>query len=818
MKTVSIRDARKSEKADASEYETLALSIDENGVEHLMGTLTNLYSRPAEAVFREYVSNAMDSHIKAGIDTPIEVDLQNHGYTPVETGVRSTNIGFLRVTDHGVGMSKDDISNVYSRYGNSTKRESNQQIGAFGLGAKSALAISDRFDGVSVKDGVEIKFFVKKNSRGVGVIHFVSEETTKKSNGFTVTIPLAAPKTISRGEQGHYDSMLNLVNKSEFFKTWKPGSVKLNGNPIAVNHTVHDASTYLPVFMGDVELAWVRYYATKDGHTQSYHHNNLPSLSIAGIRYEIQDGDGLIFNQGMKNIMDTEAGRFLGILKTYGHDVIVNLPIGSVDLTPSREQIMLTERTMKSLESTFDILKAEIPFVFSSHLNSMNIQDAWNFYINNFATFSVPSVQPHRYGSPAVMVKDPTQGVKYAGEEIPNVISVKDVHCIESTNASTWADRWITVDTINLYHVANSKSRGSNLTYEIPGRSSWRHPAVVVYGKTSDSIEDDYALIKRNARSYSMAVDPIKDTYAKYVSVYYVRDGKPDNKWLDVVTKVVSIQELEQVGKKYRSDEAKARAVDREVKARPKTIHYAVRKNGLETLVEKVAAETIRDAEKVLFVTSEECSMWYGSPSATSISAFWSSFPDEIPDDQPLDFGKSSNTAFYNLLANAYPEHLIILVPKNRSLNVVQKANPTGKTLREQLNKELTVIEKDAKQRELLNDVIRHLNSPFDSYPLFEIIAKHGLIQSIDNENTRELAEQLGANGSLSSLYRLAFAFIGLPYRASDARNDLVERLITQSNVTKGSKYSLINAPRHDDTSSELAAQLVALVNALDAA
>ena len=84
MKTVSIKQQRELEKDTTSPYETLDLSIAEDGIIHLMGTLTNLYSRPVEAVFREYVSNGLDSHIKAGQSRPLEVSLSQYDYINAE--------------------------------------------------------------------------------------------------------------------------------------------------------------------------------------------------------------------------------------------------------------------------------------------------------------------------------------------------------------------------------------------------------------------------------------------------------------------------------------------------------------------------------------------------------------------------------------------------------------------------------------------------------------------------------------------------------------------------------------------------------------
>ena len=53
-----------------------AMSIDDASTTFLMDALGKLYSRPAQAVLREYLSNAMDAHkAKGGKLPPIQVTL-----------------------------------------------------------------------------------------------------------------------------------------------------------------------------------------------------------------------------------------------------------------------------------------------------------------------------------------------------------------------------------------------------------------------------------------------------------------------------------------------------------------------------------------------------------------------------------------------------------------------------------------------------------------------------------------------------------------------------------------------------------------------
>ena len=88
-----------------------------------------LYSNKIKAVIRELSCNAVDSHVAANkADTPFEVHLP----TVLEP--------WFSVRDFGLGLDGDQVENIYTTYFESTKTESNDFIGALGLGSKSPFS------------------------------------------------------------------------------------------------------------------------------------------------------------------------------------------------------------------------------------------------------------------------------------------------------------------------------------------------------------------------------------------------------------------------------------------------------------------------------------------------------------------------------------------------------------------------------------------------------------------------------------------------------------------------------------------------------
>jgi hypothetical protein len=158
--------------------DSVPLSLYAPATNKLMTILTELYPRPIYACIREYVSNAYDSHIQAGVKRPFEVSLPSY-YNPV-----------LIIKDFGVGLSEWEFKNVYALYGKSTKEHTDEQIGMLGLGCKSALAYTAQFTVVGIKGGVKTTVSVARTSDGGGELNIIKGgELTNEPDGVEVSIP-----------------------------------------------------------------------------------------------------------------------------------------------------------------------------------------------------------------------------------------------------------------------------------------------------------------------------------------------------------------------------------------------------------------------------------------------------------------------------------------------------------------------------------------------------------------------------------------------------------------------------------------------------
>jgi len=138
-----------------------------------------IYSTPLQTLVGEYLCNARDACIEAGKDSSnIEVTL------PTQLAPAFT------VRDYGVGMSDERVKEVFVRYGISTKRASNSQLGYFGIGAKSAWSYTDSFIVESFYGGIHRQYVADIGQEQEGRLILYSESPTEQTNGVLIKIPV----------------------------------------------------------------------------------------------------------------------------------------------------------------------------------------------------------------------------------------------------------------------------------------------------------------------------------------------------------------------------------------------------------------------------------------------------------------------------------------------------------------------------------------------------------------------------------------------------------------------------------------------------
>ena len=105
---------------------------------------SKIYTDKIAAPLRELACNAYDAHVAAGKKN-----------VPFDVFIPTYDNPTFYIEDFGVGMDAQEIEELYSTYGASTKTDSNKFVGCLGLGSKSPFAYTDNFTVVSRKNTIE---------------------------------------------------------------------------------------------------------------------------------------------------------------------------------------------------------------------------------------------------------------------------------------------------------------------------------------------------------------------------------------------------------------------------------------------------------------------------------------------------------------------------------------------------------------------------------------------------------------------------------------------------------------------------------------
>lgn len=281
----------------ASEVKTMG--IDVHSTAHIIGLLTDLYSDQELAVIREYSTNAADSHSQSGQTRPIEVSF------PVDNQLDAQFV----VQDWGLGLSKDDITEVYSMYGASTKRDTNDATGMLGLGSKSGLTYAVSFTVDATKDGWRTIATVTRGETGVGEIQILLHQETDGPNGVKITIPVE--NGFSFGQKA-----------TDFFFYWRDGNVLTNGEaPLTIDDdeewTQIDPDVYTKAYNG-------------------YRNSGVSKIVMGGVPYPLE-----------KEVYPRTA-------------VVAFVPIGAVDFVPAREALLFNDLTEEVVDDICDFVTVQV--------------------------------------------------------------------------------------------------------------------------------------------------------------------------------------------------------------------------------------------------------------------------------------------------------------------------------------------------------------------------------------------------------------------------------------------------------------------------
>ena len=257
---------------------------------------TNIYSDIILAGIREISCNGLDANILTNSTIPINVHL------PTEQEP------FFSVRDTGPGLSEQDITTLYSTAGASTKRNSNNFMGSFGIGKLAALAYASSFTVDSYYNGTYFSYLITIKD-GIPAYIKLHETPTTEPNGLCVSYPVQL-KDIPK-----------FVEKASFLYRF-----------FSTRPTTNLPLTYQsPTISGS---NWCLYPDI-----------NYSYVVMANVPYKLN--------------------------YTLANGLCLQIPTGSVSINPGRESLSYDSQTTAYIDSLIDQVKADISSTLISNIQSI---------------------------------------------------------------------------------------------------------------------------------------------------------------------------------------------------------------------------------------------------------------------------------------------------------------------------------------------------------------------------------------------------------------------------------------------------------------
>lgn len=143
----------------------------------------SIYSNPIGSIVRELVSNGFDAHIKA-----IKKGLYPEGTIKpvIVKGYYEEEEYYISFQDFGSGIDEENFHNVYLKYLSSDKRDTNDYMGAMGLGSKSPFSYTLSYYLITRVDGTEWFYIMSKGQNAKPNWDLMYKKETTEPNGTTV--------------------------------------------------------------------------------------------------------------------------------------------------------------------------------------------------------------------------------------------------------------------------------------------------------------------------------------------------------------------------------------------------------------------------------------------------------------------------------------------------------------------------------------------------------------------------------------------------------------------------------------------------------
>lgn len=322
--------------------------------------LADNYRYKDEAIIRELSCNGWDAQGDAdNLDVPMEVHLP------------TSSQPYFSIRDFGIGLEKDFLIKTYITFGDSTRTNSNNHIGALGIGSKSPFGYTDSFVVESWKDGEHTICLMYENDLGYYRARvMVHEFDIDKPNGVKITVNV----------------------EPDDVRSWQQAAERVYPHfPVQPKFSGYKPDIKLPEYVMEGD-GW----GLCVGH-DDYWRRRTASAIMGNISYPLEYADEKI-PQEVHDLMRVKMD--------------VNFNIGDLSIDNSREGLSYDKRTVNNIIYRFKQIISELEAKCSEYFESCDC--LWDAAV---AHHNITDVIPA-----SIVNNLPTECFKWQGKEVYTII------------------------------------------------------------------------------------------------------------------------------------------------------------------------------------------------------------------------------------------------------------------------------------------------------------------------------------------------------------------------------------------------------------
>lgn len=373
-----------------------------------------IYEDPIGTVVREIASNARDANRENKKTTPISIimrknnELLNNGECKIE------------IRDNGPGISPERMEQIFVKYGKSTRRDSNDFTGGFGIGSKTPFSYSDVFNIKTIYNKQEYSYvaFIDESKRGKIVLQSCIKTTNE--TGTSIIVPINKKDSIEFQNKAIYYTCLWNIKPNYMGFDISTKSLKTDN--------LYEDSKILIIFNDAYQIPY-----------------NALTILIDGIPYNVKTDDEKI------NFNDDYYFR-------NKYKLFLKFTNGDLNISTNRENLHYDDITINKINKRYEYIKNK----FLKFINEEVILKANSFLeaCSNYSTLKVNTNKKlffiHRWLTDNL----PIVNLKYNDLKLKSKFAFKIEEFIKVTKDSDDTlkyEKFINPTTVPAHHLTNAK-------------------------------------------------------------------------------------------------------------------------------------------------------------------------------------------------------------------------------------------------------------------------------------------------------------------------------------------------------------------------